>query len=65
MSKLSKHFITIASYYNKIEDCFAKIEQETNWIGLDGHLITPEQMEAVNEINLAIHKARNILEVKE
>ena len=65
MSKLSKHFVTIAGYYDKIEDCLAKIEQETNWIGLDGHLVTPEQLESVNEINLVVHKARNTFEGKD
>lgn len=61
MSELSKHFIAIAGHLDKIEEQLAGIERETNWLGFDGHLIKPDQIEAVNEINLAVHKARNKL----
>ncbi len=54
MSNPSEHF-------NTIDSLVSKIEREVNWMGLDGHLITPEQMEAVNEISLACQKARNTI----
>ena len=46
-------------------DHFGKIEHEINWMGLNGHLDTLEKKEAVNDISVAIHKARKVFEKKD
>ena len=55
MSKPEEHFNTINGH-------LSKVEREINWIGFNGHLITLEQKEVVNDISVAVHKARKVFE---
>lgn len=46
----------------KLSEHLEKIIHEINWIGLDGHLDTLEKKEIVNEISIAVGKARKVFE---
>lgn len=46
----------------KPTDHFVTIEHEINWMGVHKHLDTLEKKEAVNDISIAVGKARKVFE---